>query len=255
MRLSSEVIGADSNRIKLKSGETIGYDIDILIGADGPYSRLARYLGIRYSFIVASQYKIAFDTSGMDYLEFYFDKRFSFGFAWIFPKAGVINVGLGGDFAHLDAFLQHRGLDHYKIIKRGAGIIPTSGISGKLVQQNIALVGDAASMPNPSGLSGLSPIIQASQILASNIGHLEGYELAVKHHPMADPILRKGGDIMANFTNRDLANIGKFFSSLKKGEGHAPKVTRIAKYPFLFLKLHKLWTVYKAGRMAMDYGW
>ena len=253
VRLSSEVIGADSNRIKLKSGETIGYDI--LIGADGPYSRLARYLGIRYSFIVASQYKIAFDTSGMDYLEFYFDKRFSFGFAWIFPKAGVINVGLGGDFAHLDAFLQHRGLDHHKIIKREAGIIPTSGISGKLVQQNIALIGDAASMPNPSGLSGLSPIIQASQILASNIGHLEGYELAVKYHPMANPILRKGGDIMANFTNRDLMNIGKFFSSLKKGEGHAPKITRIAKYPFLFLKLHKLWTVYKAGRMAMDYGW
>ncbi len=253
IRLSSEVVAVASNQVKLENGEIIGYDT--LIGADGPKSSLARYLGMSYDFIVASQYKISADTSGMDYLEFYFDKRFSFGYAWIFPKLGTINVGVGGDFAHLYAFLKDKGLDRQKILKKEAGLIPASGISGKLARGNIALIGDAAAMPNPSGSSGLAPIIQASQILKRDINHLENYEREVKNHPIAHPILRQGALIMKSFTNQDLANIGKLFSGLKDGEGHAPYITRVIKHPALLPRLRKLWTVYKAGKMAMDYGW
>jgi digeranylgeranylglycerophospholipid reductase len=253
LSLNSEVISVEGDSIRLKNGQDMGYDI--LIGADGPGSRLARYLGMRYSSIVASQYKIALDTSGIDSLEFYFDKRFSFGYAWIFPKEGAANVGLGGDFVHLDAFLRYKGLDRKKILRKEAGIIPNSGLSGKLAQQNMALIGDAASMPNPAGLSGLSSIIQASHILASNIDNLEGYQHQVKNHPIADPALLRGGHIMMNFNNRDLTHIGEFFSGVKQGEGHAPRVSRIAKHPSLLLKLNKLRAVYKAGKMAMDYGW
>jgi len=253
VRLSSEVAAVASSRLKLENEEIIGYDT--LIAADGPKSNIARYLGMSYDFIVASQYKISHDTSGMDYLEFYFDKRFSFGYAWIFPKEGIINVGLGGDFSHLDAFLQYKGLDKQQIIKKEAGVIPASGISGRLIAGNIALIGDAAAMPNPSGSSGLAPIIQASQILKRNINHLEDYQREVKNHPMANPILPKGALIMKSFTNQDLANIGKLFAGLKEGQGHAPYITRIMKHPALLAKLKKLWTVYKAGKIAMDYGW
>ena len=253
VRLSSEVVALASRRLKLENGETVGYDT--LIGADGPKSRLARHLGMSYDFITASQYKISSDTSGMDYLEFYFDKRFSFGYAWIFPKEGSINIGLGGDFTHLDAFLQYKGLDKQRIIKKEAGLIPASGISGKLVSGNIALIGDAAAMPNPSGSSGLAPIIQASQMLRRNINRLEDYQREVKNHPMANPILPKGALIMRNFTNQDLANIGKLFSGLEEGQGHAPYITRVIKHPALLPRLSKLWTVYKAGKIAMDYGW
>ena len=253
IRLSSEAVALASNRVKLESGETIGYDI--LIGADGPKSRLARHMGMSYDFIVASQYKISADTADMDYLEFYFDKRFSFGYAWIFPKEGTVNVGLGGDFAHLDTFLKYKGLDKQRILKKEVGIIPASGISAKLARGNIALIGDAAAMPNPSGASGLAPIIQASQILKRNINHLEDYQREVKKHPMAHPILPKGALIMKKYSNQDLANIGKLFSGLKEGVGHAPYLTRLIKHPALLLKLHKLWTVYKAGKIAMDYGW
>jgi flavin-dependent dehydrogenase len=253
IRLNSEAVAVASNHIKLKNGETIGYDT--LIGADGPKSCVARHLGMKYSTFVACQYKIAADTSGMDYLEFYFDKRFSFGYAWIFPKDRVINVGLGGDFTHLDAFVKEKGLDRHQILSKEAGIIPDSGIGGKLARGNIALIGDAAAMPNPSGASGLAPIVQSGQILKRNINRLEGYELEVKNHPMANPILRKGALLMKSFTNRDLANIGKLFAGLEEGEGHAPYITRVIKHPALLLKFKKLWTVYKAGKIAMDYGW
>ncbi len=253
IRLNSEVVTVASDHVKLKNGEITGYDR--LIGADGPKSSLTRYLRLSYDFIIASQYKINSDTSGMNHLEFYFDKRFSFGYAWIFPKEGMINVGVGGDFNHLNAFLQYKGLDKQRIIKKEAGLIPSSGISGKLVAGNIALIGDAAAMPNPSGSSGLAPIIQASQILKRNINHLKDYEREVKNHPMAHPILRQGALIMKSFTNQDLANIGKLFSGVKEGEGHAPYLTRVIKHPTLLPRLRKLWTVYKAGKMAMDYGW
>jgi len=252
IKIDSEVVDVNSDSVRLKSGERIGYNI--LIGADGPNSRLAKYLGLRHQFIVASQYKIAFDTEDMDYLEFYFDKRFSWGYSWIFPKSGVINVGLGGDFAHLDAFLQYKGLDSCQKVAKEAGIIPASGVR-KLVQQNIALIGDSASMPNPSSLGGLSPIIYASQVLARNINNLEDYEREIRNHPMSNPILPKAGHTLVNLSNKDLANIGKFLSGVKKGEGRAPKIKRIAKYPSLFPKLNKLRTIYEAGKIAVDYGW
>ncbi|MBN1862051.1 MAG: NAD(P)/FAD-dependent oxidoreductase [Dehalococcoidales bacterium] len=251
--LNSEVTGVAGSHIRLKDGREIGYDV--LIGADGPTSRLARRLGISHRTIVASQYKITIDTSGMDSLEFYFDKRFSFGYAWIFPKEGTANVGVGGDFAHLDAFLQYKGLDRQPILEKEAGVIPSSGVNGCLARQKIALIGDAASMPNPAGLSGLSSIIQASRLLADNIENLENYQRQVKSHPMADPALLRGGRIMIDLGNRDLTYIGKFFAGVKQGEGHAPRVTRIIKYPRLLLKLNKLRKVYRAGKMAMDYGW
>ena len=252
IRLNSEVVDIDQHSLGLKNGEGIGYHV--LIGADGPDSRIARHLGIKHRLIVASQYQLALDTSNMDYIEFYFDKKFGSGYPWIFPKVGVANVGIEGDFALLDAFLEYRGLDKQLIVKKESGLIPGSGI-GKLVQQNIALIGDAASMPNPTSLSGLTPIICASQILASNINHLEAYQVQVKNHPMANPILLKPRQTLMSFSNHDLANVGRFLAEVKHGEEPYPKLMKIAKYHSLLLKLNKLRTIYEAGRITEDYGW
>jgi len=75
-------------------------------------------MGVKQQFTTACQYKLAYDTSDMDYLEFYIDRRFSSDYSWIFPKDGVINVGTGGNFAKLDAFLTHKGLSNHKVIEK-----------------------------------------------------------------------------------------------------------------------------------------
>ena len=67
--------------------------------------------------------------------------------------------------------------------------------------------------------------------------------------------LLKARHILMKFSNKDLANIGKFLSGLKQGEGRSPKIRKIAKYPSLLLKLDKLRTIYKAGRITTAYGW
>jgi len=252
VKLNSKVVAIDRDSVRLETGEDIGYDI--LIGADGPNSQVAKYLGIKHQFITACQYKVALDASKMDYLEFYFDKRFSFVYSWIFPKDGLVNIGLGGDFAHLDAFLRYKGLDKYQIMEREAGIVPVSGIQ-KLVHHNIALIGDSASMTSPISGGGLAPIIYASQILVRNLNNLENYEREVKKHPMADPVLLKGGRALVELTDRDLTNVGKFLVEVHQGRIRFLSVAKIVKYPSLFLKLNRLTNLYKAVKIAEDYGW
>ena len=252
IRLNSEVVDIDEHSLRLKNGEYIDYHI--LIGADGPDSRIATHLGIKHKLIVASQYQLALDTSSMDYIEFYFDKKFASGYPWIFPKVGVANVGIEGDFAILDSFLKYRGLNKETVVKKDSGLIPGSGI-GKLVQKNIALIGDAASMPNPTSLGGLTPIICASHILARHINNLAAYEVEINNHPMANPILLKPRKTIMSFSNQDLANIGKFLAGFRHGRAPYPQLMKIAKYPSLLLKLNKLRTIYQAGMITEEYGW
>jgi len=252
IRLDSEVVAIEEDSIQLKNGEKIDYEI--LIGADGPNSCIARYLGMKHQFVVASQYKLACDTSDMDYLEFYFGRRFSSGYCWIFPKDGVINVGVIGDFTRLDAFLRNKGLNSYRIIKREAGIIPVSGIQ-KLVQYNIALIGDSASMPNPLSGGGLTSIVYATQVLARHISNLKNYEWEVKKHPIAAPALWKARQVLLGLADKDVVNLLSSLTEPHHGKVKFPSVVRILKYPSLILELKALISVYQAVRISKDYGW
>jgi hypothetical protein len=58
-----------------------------------------------------------------------------------------------------------------------------------------------------------------------------------------------------SFSNHDLATAGRFLAEVKQGESPYPKLMKIAKYHSLLLKLNKLRTIYKAGRITEDYGW
>jgi len=252
IRPGAEVAGVGESYIQLKDEERIDYDI--LIGADGPNSLIARYLGIKHKFLVASQCKVTFDTSNLDYLEFYLDKKFSPAGSWIFPKDKVINVGMQGDFEHLDAFLRYKGLDRNEVIEREAGVIPITGIQN-LAHHNVALIGDSASMPNPASGGGLSPIIYASRILARNIRNLKNYEREIKEHPIAAPVLLKARHILLELTNKDLANIGNFLTGIEGGEIHSLSGINIIKYRSLVPKLENLLTLCKAMGISMCYGW
>jgi flavin-dependent dehydrogenase len=252
IRLNSEVVAIEEDSVQLENGERIDYEI--LIGADGPNSRIAKHLGIRHKSVVASQYKLRCDTSNMDYLEFYIDRRFSPDYSWVFPKDGVINVGVEGNFTQLDAFLRHKGLNGYKIIKREAGIIPVSGIQ-KLVQRNIALTGDSASMPNPISGGGLTPIIYAAQMLARHISNLENYEREVKKHPIAAPALWKARQVLLGLADKDVVNLLSFLTEPQPGKIRYPSLVRIFKYPSVILILKSLISTYQAVRISKDYGW
>ena len=252
VRLNSEVLAVDENSIQLKNGERIDYEI--LIGADGPNSRIAKHLGIEQQFTVASQYKLVFDDSDMDFLEFYVDRRFSPDYSWIFPKDGIINVGTGGDFTALDAFLEHKGLSSCKKLDKEAGVIPDSRIQ-RLVQHNIALIGDSASMVNAFSGAGLTPIIYSAELLARNISNLENYEREVKRHPMANPVLYRARRALSALADKDVVNLLRLITEPSFSKVKVPFVIRIIKYISLVLKLRTLINTYRTIKIAKTYGW
>lgn len=252
IKLNSEVVEIREDHVLLRNRERIDYDI--LIGADGPTSRIARHIGVKHQFAPACQYKLACDTSDMDYLEFYIDRRFSPDYSWIFPKKGVINVGTEGDFAKLDAFLAHKGLSSYKVIEKEAGILPTSGIQ-RLAWRNIALIGDAAAITNPLSGSGLTPIIYASEILARHITNLEDYEKEIKKHPMCSPVLFKARQRLLKLGGSDVVGLLRFLSGAPHKKVKSPSISGFVKNLSLLTKPGTLIDTYRAIRISKTYGW
>jgi len=49
------------------------------------------------------------------------------------------------------------------------------------------------------------------------INHLEAYQVQVKNHPMANPILLKPRQTLMSFSNHDLVNVGRFLAEVKQG--------------------------------------
>lgn len=154
----------------------------------------------------------------------------------------------------MDAFIRHKGLGGYKIIKKEAGIIPTSGIQ-KLVRHKIALIGDSASMVNPFSGAGLTPIVYAAQMLARNIRNLENYEREVKKHPIAATVLSKARRMLLELADKDLVNLLSFLTEPQRGKLKYPWVVRILKYPSLILELKALIVAYRAVRISKNYGY
>lgn len=250
--LDSEVVEVGEDYVQLRNGERIDYDI--LIGADGPNSLIAEHMGVKHQFTNVCQYKLIYDTSDMDYLEFYIDRRFSPDYSWIFPKEGVINVGVEGNFTKLDAFLAYKGLSSYKVIGKEAGILPTSGIQ-RLVWRNIALIGDAASITNPFSGSGLTPIIYASEMLTRHIASLDDYEKEVKNHPIGSPILLKARQALLQLADRYAVGLLTFIIDTSHSKMKLTSLLGILRSLSLLTKLRSLISTYQAIRISKTYGW
>ena len=249
IKTGAGVISIDEGMAILKNGERMAYDV--LIGADGPFSVVGKYLGNKQEVLPAVQYKIECDTSEIDYMKLYFDKRFSPHYSWVFPKDRVLNVGLAGKFSQLDNFVKFLGLDG-KIIKKEAGAIPVSGLAHIIAGRNIALIGDAASMTNPFSGGGLTPIIHASSILSENIDNLKNYEQEIKKHPMSDPVLVKAKNLLMELTNRELEKMGKLVDGRSYEEMRFSDILRAAFHPML---IPKMLAFGKAIVISMKWGW
>jgi len=181
IELNTRFLSAEKNgpgyTIKTNNGE---YYADILIGADGPYSK------IRNSFNFESvvkiykglQYRIKKEIPDRDRVEVVYIKPFSL-FTWIIPEGnGIIRVGTMADnpYKELESFLKHRRIEG-EIIERNAGPIPIG--SCQLVKENVALLGDSACQIKPITSGGIYYGMRSAEILARAIkgGNLKNYEI------------------------------------------------------------------------------
>ena len=171
--LNTKAIARDGKRVLLKTrGRQQAFSITarVVIGADGPRSTVARWLGTRPpDRIAAAQVRVPL-VAGLDTAEVYFEPEIFGGYAWLFPRGAEASVGLGlkkrGDACPplrilLDRFLRQRrneGRIGEKVSQRISGWIPASPVD-RIVYENILLAGDAAGQTHPITGAGIFPAV------------------------------------------------------------------------------------------------
>lgn len=175
-RFEDVVRSGPGYRLKTNNGE---YYADILIGADGPSSRIRKHLHFASNMKLYKgyQYRIKLDVPDRDRVDVSYIKPFSL-FTWVIPEGnGVIRLGTIAEkpVAELEAYMKEHNI-HGEIIEKNGGAIPIG--TCQLVKDNAALVGDAGCQIKPITAGGIFYGIKSAEILAETIknGNLDQYE-------------------------------------------------------------------------------
>ncbi len=165
----------------------------VIVGADGPFSMVARAAGLRPPAELAAA--ITCDVDGefdSNALEIIFGSLAPGGYAWVIPKNGVANVGLGvwhrykGNLrALLERFLNRMS---FKTDSWTGGWVPEMGPVPRTVKGNVLLVGDAAGHVMPTNGGGVNLAMLCGRIAGETIADhvhsgepLERYERAWRY--------------------------------------------------------------------------
>lgn len=158
--------------IETPAGEqTIAYRL--LVAADGPHSTVAAALGLpALEAVQTRQYTVPLRRPHAD-TDIWLSDAYPGGYAWLFPKGKVANLGVGmdkqlsGDMkAPLDSLhrqLVEEGLVGNEILTRTGGAIPVSGMRDRLIVGNILFVGDAAGLTHPVTGAGIAAAVVSGQ--------------------------------------------------------------------------------------------
>lgn len=178
-----------------KNNDPIAVRPKIIIGADGPRSRVGKWAGLcNKNLIPAVQATVSLKKT-MDYTEVYFNRDFYGGYGWIFPKGNKANIGIGmkplsgypGILENLHRFIREQK-DAEKITgspeSYTAGWIPAE-LPEKAVYKNIMLAGDAAGQTHPVTGAGVSQAVisgrmagrwAARAVKENNLSLINGYD-------------------------------------------------------------------------------
>lgn len=141
-----------------RDGESIALRPRFLLGADGPHSAVAAALGLADQAVVFTrQYTVPLLQEYFD-TDIFLSDAFPGGYAWLFPRGAVANLGLGADrrfesnlkvpLETLHRQMQERGIVGAEILGRTGGAIPVGGIR-PMVHARALLLGDAAGLTHP----------------------------------------------------------------------------------------------------------
>ncbi|MDN7013507.1 NAD(P)/FAD-dependent oxidoreductase [Methanoculleus sp. FWC-SCC3] len=150
-------LGWKGSRVTTTRGET---EARVVVAADGPLSHVCRSAGMEQNAVLAPAITCRVDGEFSDRLQFFFGNRIApGGYAWVFPKRGCANVGLGVQKRGtplpvlLRAFLASNGFSARDV---QAGFVPVSGPIRETVRGNVLAVGDAAGQVVASNGGGIA---------------------------------------------------------------------------------------------------
>lgn len=158
--------------IETSKGEQI-FAYRLLVAADGPHSTVAVALGLpALETVQTRQYSVPLKQPHAD-TDIWLSDAYPGGYAWLFPKGQVANLGVGIDkrmAADLKAPLDnlHRqmveeGRVGSEILARTGGAIPVSGMRQQLAVGNVLFAGDAAGLTHPITGAGIAAAVTSGQ--------------------------------------------------------------------------------------------
>ncbi len=141
----------------------------VIIGADGPRSRVGKAIGVVNRDIVETRQITVPLLTPHDSTDIFLGADIPGGYGWLFPKEDVANLGLGVAakckrelkplLDQLHAALVANGLVGARVLGYTGGMIPVGGLVGthdKLGDVQVLLAGDAAGLTNPITGAGIS---------------------------------------------------------------------------------------------------
>jgi geranylgeranyl reductase family protein len=143
---------------------------DLVVGADGPRSTVGAAMGNKnQQMVVAHQVTVRLPEPRED-TEVYLDPAFKGGYAWMFPKADLANVGVGVDAsmgtnpkAALSVFLANLGDRVGEELRSTGGLIPVGGPLPHAMGR-VLLAGDAAGHTHPITGGGIHQAVVAGRL-------------------------------------------------------------------------------------------
>lgn len=207
-----------------RQGKAARVEAGIIIGAEGPQSLVARAMGCPpQALAYASQVTVKLRKRSQ-WAHIYFSPFFPGGYAWLFPKSGLANVGvsidgrLGGNpgaaLGEFREYLSREGMIGEEVIRRTGGAIPIGGPRGRMQRENLMLVGDAAGHTHPISGEGIFPAIVAGKIAAAlAVDSIRGGDVKLLNQYHLQCSTRFG-----EFTQRGLARKVEYHSKWEKGD-------------------------------------
>ena len=185
--LSHKFIDYKNNEIiikDLKNKKTKKIKTDILIGADGPISKVSKIINkTKIKFWTGLQARINIQANE-NIFEAHLGSISPEFFAWLVPEnSSIARVGLAtkkNTSLHFKNFLKLKNIRQKDIIEYQAGIIHLYYPNLKIQQKNIYLIGDAATQVKATTGGGIIPSLLSSKILADSIINNKNYEKEFK---------------------------------------------------------------------------
>ena len=200
----------------------------ILIGCDGPKSRVAEWSGLMrreaWKTGLIRAYELRIQGVSSDSFDFYFSPELApGGYLWVFPKGeNFSNVGIAtfapDSVRRLNEFMERNGF-RGQVMKRIAGVIPAKGPLERSYGDGVMVAGDAAGQTNPLFFGGIHTAMlcgrlagqTASEALAAgdtSAAFLERYEERWRELPLGDSSLLKSAEVLYDLSEHQLNRLG-----------------------------------------------
>lgn len=235
--LNRQFIGFDGKQsVKIKDKKNNKIDevkTEVIVGADGPYSAVAKSAGInsnsKHYIGMQAKVKLNMDTSAF---ETYFGTDFPDFFGWCVPESDdTVRLGIGcfeNAQHYFYKFLKNR-TGKTDVLCWESGLIPLYNPKKIIQKDNVYLIGDAATQVKATTGGGIIPSLKVAHTLCDCIINNKDYNKEFKKHFGKELLLHlKIRNTLNKFSDKDydkllsLMNQEKIRRILKKYDRDTP---------------------------------